>query len=166
MTIDDVPAPLDRAAVPALPALRDRHAAVRHTPTEPEWLSEWRRYLRSSRRHKWLVLGVTLLGTVAGVALSMFALEPSYAARATVWIQVPPARFGRDPGPIWSGQLPISSGWLDLLRTNIVLEDVVRRERLYLVPKVPGDSDALATFSLKERMRPGTYRLVVDDSGK
>ena len=165
MTIDDVPAPLDRAAVPALPALRDRHAAVRHTPTEPEWLSEWRRYFRSIRRHKWLVLGVTLVGAVAGVGLSMFVLEPSYAARATVWIQVPPARFGRDPGPIWSGQLPISSGWLDLLRTNIVLEDVVRRERLYLDPKVLGDSDALATFSLKERMRPGTYRLVVDDSG-
>jgi len=166
MTIDDVPARFGRAAIPELPAPRERHAAVRYTPTGPEWFSEWRRYWRSIRRHKWLVLGVTLLGTVAGVVLAIFVLKPSYAARATVWIQVPAARLGRDPGPIWSGQLPISSGWLDLLRTNIVLEDVVRRERLYLDPKVPGDSDALATFNLKQRMRPGTYRLVVDDSGK
>jgi capsular exopolysaccharide synthesis family protein len=166
MTIDDVPARFDRAASQELPAPRDRHAAVRYAPTGPDWLGEWGRYLRSVRRHKWLVLGVTLLGTAAGVALSVFVLQPSYVARATVWIQVPPARLGREPGPMWSGQLPISSGWVDLLRTNVVLEDVVRRQRLYLAPKVRGDSDALATFGVKERVRPGTYRLVVDDSGK
>jgi len=165
MTIDDVPARFDRAAVRALPAGEDRHAAVRPTPPESEWLGEWRPYLRAIRRHKWLVLSVTLLGAVAGVALSIFMLQPSYVARATVWIQVAPARLVRDPGPIWSGQLPISSGWVDLLRTNIVLEDVVRQQRLYLAPKVTGDSDALATFSLKERVRPGMYRLDVDGSG-
>ena len=166
MTNDDVAARFDRVASQDLPAPGGRYAAVRSAPNGPDWLGEWRRYLRSIRRRKWLVLGMTLLGTAAGVALSVFVLQPSYVARATVWIQVPSARLGREPGPMWSGQLPISSGWTDLLRTNVVLEDVVRRQRLYLAPKVRGDSDALATLGLKERVRPGTYRLVVDDSGK
>ena len=70
MTIDDVPARFDRAVISELPAPRDRHAAVRYTPTEPEWVSEWRRYWRSIRRHRWLVLGVTL--------------GPSYETRAEI----------------------------------------------------------------------------------
>src|SRR2546422_8219129 len=93
----------------------------------------------------------------------MYALPPNYAARATVWIQVP-AHQVRDEGPIWSGQLPISSGWIDLIRTNIVLEEVARRERLYLV-NVSGDSAALTSFAIKERVRPGRYLLAVDTAG-
>src|SRR5437879_13310540 len=38
-------------------------------------------------------------------------------SRATVWVQVP-LRPARDEGPIWSGQLPISSGWMDLLQSR------------------------------------------------
>src|SRR4029077_10000852 len=166
MTTDDLPARYDRTEFDDLPARGIRHAAPRYAPTQPDWLGEWGRYLRSVRRHKWLVLGLTLAGTLAGLALSVFMLHPTYVARATVWIQVPTARLGRDPGPFWQGQLPISSGWLDLLRTNIVREDEGRTERLYLEPKVPGDSDVLATFGLKERTRPGVYRLVGADSGK
>src|SRR5439155_1593656 len=86
----------------------------------------------------------------------------------TVWIQVPSARARdiRDRGPIWQGQLPITSGWMDLLQTNVVLEDVVRRHRLYLTPRQPGDTDALATFGIKPHVRPALYRLVVDSIGK
>src|SRR5213080_4844069 len=88
----------------------------------------------------------------------------SRVGRATVWIQVP-ARPTRDEGPIWSGQLPISSGWTDLLHTNVVLEEVVRQQRLYVAPQEPRDSDALAGFGIKDRVRGGTYRLVVNDGG-
>jgi hypothetical protein len=46
----------------------------------------------------------------------------------------PDAR-GRDAGPIASGQLLGSAvGWLDLLRSHVVLDDVVRQWRLYLEP--------------------------------
>src|SRR5205814_2011900 len=121
----------------------------------------------AARRYRWLVFGVTLLGTAAGIGLSLL-LPPTYLARATVWVQVPSghARDARDRGPIWQGQLPISSGWMDLLQTNVVLEDVVRRHRLYLTPRQPGDTDALATFGIKPHVRPALYRLVVDSIGK
>src|SRR5207249_6940715 len=161
MTTGSLPARLDT------PKAEDRNAVARPAPALPpdagDWLADAQRYLRSVRRHKWLVLSLTLFATAAGIELSVYALPPNYAARATVWIQVP-AHQARDEGPIWSGHLPISSGWIDLIRTNIVLEEVARRERLYLV-NVSGDSAALTSFAIKERVRPGTYLLAVDTVG-
>ncbi|HVH69041.1 MAG TPA: hypothetical protein VM716_14325 [Gemmatimonadales bacterium] len=144
---------------------------ARFAPVPPEegadWLADGRRYLGSVLRYKWLVIGLTIFGTAVGMALARAVLPPGYVARATVWIQVP-AHLVREESPIWSGPLPISSGWVDLLRTNIVLEHVVRLERLYLGLPVAADSDALATFAVseKERVRPGAYKLEVDASGK
>src|SRR3989475_497732 len=166
MTTGSLPARLDITKAERTPAFGDRNAVARPAPALPpdaDWLADAQRYLRSVRRHKWLVLSLTLFATAAGVELSMYALPPNYAARATVWIQVP-AHQVRDEGPIWSGQLPISSGWIDLIRTNIVLEEVARRERLYLV-NVSGDSAALSSFAIKERVRPGRYLLAVDTAG-
>src|SRR4029077_15183229 len=164
MMNDDVPAPIYREPSPEVVASGNRHALARSVPPESELLGEWGRYLRAVRRHKWLVLGATLVTTAVGAAVAVLVLRPTYVARATVWVQVPSAGYGREPGPIWSGQLPISSGWAELLRTNIVLEDVVRRQRLYLDPEQRADSDLFATFGIKQRVRPGEYRLVVDDA--
>src|SRR5947207_8838763 len=161
MTTGDLPVPFE-------PVRTEVVARYPPPPLRPdsEPLAEWRRYLMAARRYRWMVLGVTLFGTAAGVGLSLL-LPPTYLARATVWIQVPSARARdvRDRGPIWQGQLPISSGWMDLLQTNVVLEDVVRRQRLYVTARRPDDSDALATFGVKDRVRPGVYRLVVDTAG-
>ncbi len=142
------PAPAP-AALPAFP--------------QPEPIPGWWRYLAAVRRFKWLVLGTTLGATALGAAGSWF-LRPTYAAQATIWVQVP-NRPARDEGPIWQGQLPISSGWMDLLQSYAVLDDVVRAQRLYLHSKLPGDSDVLATLRVKDHVLPGKYRLVVDDSG-
>src|SRR2546421_54581 len=83
--------------------------------------AEWQRYLAAALRFKWVVLGVTLACTALGV-LGALLVKPSYVARATVWVQVP-LRPARDEGPLWSGQLPISSGWIDLLQAYAVLAD-------------------------------------------
>src|SRR6266516_6003426 len=167
MTTGGFPAPLDTTRSERLSPFANRKGAARHAPPPAldggDWVDEAQRYLRSVRRHKWLVLTLTSVATAVGVELSLYALPPTYAARATVWIQVP-AHQARDESPIWSGRLPISSGWIDLIRTNIVLEEVARRERLY-VTKVSGDSAALTTLAIKQRVRPGTYRLAVDTAG-
>src|SRR5690242_4045996 len=140
------------AALPALPALG-----------EPEAVPGWWRYWAAVRRFKWLVLGTTAGATLLGVVGGL-RVRPTYAAQATIWVQVP-NRPARNEGPIWQGQLPISSGWMDLLQSYAVLDDVVRAQRLYLHPKLRGDSDVLATLQVKDRVVPGKYRLVVDDSG-
>jgi len=131
-------------------------------PDQPP--AEWQRYLAAAVRFKWLVLGVTLACTALGV-LAAILVKPTYVARATVWVQVP-IRPARDEGPIWSGQLPISSGWMDLLQSYAVLDDVVRGLRLYVAPVEPGDSDVLRSFRIQDAVLPGTYRLEVDPEGQ
>ena len=170
METGDLRAPLDPEQPERLPSTTVPFDAIARyappaagAPGDADALAELRRYLSAVWRYKWAVAGVTVLGTAAGVAGKML-LPPSYVARATVWIQVP-QRPTRDEGPIWSGQLPISSGWTDLLQTNVVLEDVVRQQRLYITPKEPRDADALTGFGIKDRVRGGTYRLVVNDAG-
>src|SRR5207244_12146258 len=91
-------------------------------------------------------------------------LRPTCRAQGTPRIQVP-ARQPRAAGPIWQAQLPISTGWMDLLQSYAVLDDVVRSQRLYLHAMVPGDSDILATLRIKDHVAPGKYRLVVEDTG-
>src|SRR5690349_1764020 len=131
---------------------------------DPNPPPDWWRYLVAVRRFKWLVVGVTLGATLLGIAGTLF-LRPTYAAQATLWIQVPHQQ-PRETGPIWQAQLPISTGWMDLLQSYAVLDDVVRSQRLYLWPKVPADSDILATLRVKDQVVPGKYRLVVEeDSG-
>jgi polysaccharide biosynthesis transport protein len=131
---------------------------------EPPLLAEGMRYASAALRHKWIVLGATVLATAVGVGVSL-TLSPEYLARATVWIQVPTRQVREQGSPIWSGQLPISTGWTDLLRTNVVLEEVVRERQLYLAPRTAGDSDVLAGFRAAEKIRAGTYVLVVDAKG-
>src|SRR5882672_5985867 len=131
-------------------------------PDQPA--AEWQRYLAAALRFKWVVLGVTLAFTALGV-LAAVLIKPTYVARATVWVQVP-IRPARDEGPIWSGQLPISSGWMDLLQSYAVLDDVVRGLHLYVAPVEPGDSDVLRGFRIKDAVLPGTYRLEVDSQGQ
>src|SRR5438034_57811 len=133
-------------------------------PTGPRPAPEWQRYLDAALRFKWVVLGATLGCTALGVFIAIRS-TPTYVARATVWVQVP-IRPARDEGPIWSGQLPISSGWMDLLQSYAVLDDVVRGLHLYVAPVEPGDSDALRGFGIKEPVLPGTYRLDVDAKGQ
>ena len=170
MDTGDLPARLDPVQPERLPSPAGSFDAIARyappaagAPQDGDVLADLRRYLSAVWRYKWAVTGITVLGTAAGVAGKLL-LPPNYVARATVWIQVP-ARPTRDEGPIWSGQLPISSGWTDLLHTNVVLEEVVRQQRLYVAPQEPRDSDALAGFGIKDRVRGGTYRLVVNDGG-
>lgn len=122
-------------------------------------LVDWRRIAAAVIRFKWIVVVVAGLGTASGFILTRF-LDPTYSARATLWVDVPDTR-SRDQGPIQSSQLVGSSGWVDLLESHAVLDDVVRDLRLYLSWQKPADSAALATFSVTERVRPGDYRLAV-----
>src|SRR5205814_8124074 len=85
MTTGSLPARLDTP--------KAERAVGRPSPELPpeagDWLADAQRYLRSVRRHKSLVLSLTLFATAAGIALPVYALPPNYAARATGALQVP-----------------------------------------------------------------------------
>lgn len=144
----------------ALDTIRLKSLAGAPPPPPPEQ-SDFQRYLNSVMRHKWLVLAITVVGTLAGVVATRF-LDPRYTAKAILWVDV---AVGRDRG-VQSDQLLDSRGWVELVTSNAVLDTVVKQRRLFLQPATPNDSAALTSFDVGDKVVPGTYRLVVDKAGR
>src|SRR5260370_37353875 len=71
----------------------------------------------------------------------------------------------RDRGPIGAHQLFASNAWVDLLKSYIVLDDVVRELRVYVRPDAR-HRQVFASFDVDKEFRPGLYRLLVDSSGR
>lgn len=132
---------------------------------EQEGGLDWNRVLSAVLRFKWLIVAVTVVGTAAGVAATRF-LSAAYVAQATIWIDQPDQRNGPDRGPIRPGQLLQPEAWVDLLKSYVVLDQVVRDQRMFVAPKSPADASALERFRVADQYRPGTYRLTVDGTGK
>jgi capsular exopolysaccharide synthesis family protein len=127
---------------------------------------DWRRVWASVVRFKWLVLGVVVLGTLAGYALSRFLIKPGYLARATIWVDVVDPHARTPEAFQLGGQLQLTSGWNNLLTSDAVMDYVVRQNKLYLGWENATDSAAFDRFDLEERFRIGTYTLKVDSTGK
>ncbi|MGH7537103.1 MAG: GumC family protein, partial [Gemmatimonadales bacterium] len=145
-----------------------------HGHAPPVWYGEppgggggpdWRRIAASVVRFKWLVLGVVVLGTAAGFGLSRF-IKPGYKARATIWVDIVDPRSRGGASFQTASALPISTGWIDLLTSDVVMDWVAREHRLYLYWDAEADSSAFDRFDLQERFRIGTYTLAVDAAGK
>ena len=151
--------PVLRANETALDTLRLKALAAAPPPPPPE-MNDWQRYATAVLRHKWLVLGITLLGTVVGIIATRF-LDPRYTAKTILWVET---AVGRDRG-VQSAELLDSRGWVELVTSNAVLDTVVRERRLFLHPQASTDSVALADFNVSEKVIPGAYRLIVDRKG-
>jgi succinoglycan biosynthesis transport protein ExoP len=120
-------------------------------------------YLSMIWRRKWLILVFTALGGVAGYAGARFVTQV-YTAYATIWIQTPP-RGGEGRGPIRSEELLHAQAWVDLLRSQAVLENVARQHRLYVGAPLRADFESLEGFTVGETVRPGAYQLVTNPTG-
>jgi capsular exopolysaccharide synthesis family protein len=133
-------------------------------PTEPLVRVSWARYAAALRRYKWVMAGVVLLGTAAGVAFTRM-LAPEYEVHSTLWISTDAPEERDRTGPIRAGETMRQTSWPDLLTSFAILERVARKMSMYLLPAKSGDSAVFAGFDTDPRFRPGTYELKVDDSG-
>ena len=149
----------------ALGAVPPPMLAAMQPPAEEETPLDLRRYRAALFRYKWLIALGALIGLAAGLALTKVQ-KPKYLAQATIWIQQGVKPGGSQSGPIQEGQLLESFAWQDLVRSYVVLDEVVREMHLFLTPKVPADSSALDALQLTERFRPGEYRVTVDPHGR
>ena len=147
---------LDRLAPEAPPG----RPTSRQLDVDPDRGTDWRRYLAAVNRFKWLIVVVAALGAGGGMVAARF-VKLEYQAQATIWVE--PDLGTR--GPIRTGQLLGSPGWVELLRSYVVLDDAVRTLRLYLELESASDSLVFQEFRLKEAFRPGDYRLSVAESG-
>lgn len=160
-----VPEPHREPLVPAepgqLPAGGDRSYGA---PPAEEQGVQWGRYLDSIRRHKWLVLLVTIAGTALGFFVTQF-LTPKYTAQATIWI----AEGGRNAGatgPIRAPQLLQEYAWVELVNSYAVLDPVVQKMALNVVPADEDDAAALEGIALNDKYRLGSYQLLSTDGGQ
>jgi len=161
----------------SLPAIRGqpapaalRRASPPHTPTLPEEQAgpDWRRIASALLRFKWVVALIAMAGLGAAFAATR-VLRPIYRAQANVWVDVPDRRgeSGSDArGPIRQGALLDADAWVELLRSYVVLDSVVRDLRLYLDLKRPSDHASFDGFQVSEMFRPGDYRLSVGADGR
>jgi len=96
-------------------------------------------------------------------------LRPIYRAQANVWVDVPDRRGtggSETRGPIRQGALLDADAWVELLRSYIVLDQVVRDMHLYIGVKRPGDWPSFDGFGVTDTFRPGDYRLTVGADGR
>lgn len=129
---------------------------------------DWRRVASALMRFKWLVLAATVLGLSAAFAMTRM-LKPVYMAQANVWVDAP-NRTRDNPadarGPIRTGALLEADAWVELLKSYVVLDQVVRDLRLYLTLDRPADRSNMVTFRVDQEFRPGMYRLSVSPDGR
>jgi polysaccharide biosynthesis transport protein len=119
------------------------------------------RYIAAVLRHKWLILTLGILGGLAG-SFVVQGQEPIYQVTAQIWMQQEQAG---PAAPIRTGQLLSRTGWLDLIRSQAVLDSVVRRHHLYLKPSNSADSALFENFSAQPRIATGTFSLTRTASG-
>lgn len=159
-----------------LPAIRAqpapavlRRASPSATSSFPEERGpDWRRISSALLRFKWVVILMVTLGLGAAVAATR-VLRPVYKAQANVWVDVPGRRDERGTdarGPIRPGALLDADAWVELLRSYVVLDQVVRDLRLYLDVKRLGDRGSFIGFRVSDSFRVGEYRLSVSADGR
>ncbi len=126
------------------------------------------RPLAAVRRYKWLILAITVVTTALGFLGTRF-ITPEYEVRATVWIAAGAQSrqaTDRSTGPIRSAELLNSTAWIELFRSFRVVDEVVRKLKLYVGPEDRADAPLFAEFGLADRFAPGTYDLAVDREKK
>jgi capsular exopolysaccharide synthesis family protein len=161
--VSQPPAPL----APSQPAPLGSHLGLVGGGGIEEQSLDWRRVLSAVMRFKWLICGVTMLGTAAGFGAGHY-VKPQFGAQATIWIDASQRRGDRPdaPRPIREGQLLEAQAWVDLLKSYVVMDQVVREQRLFLQPKTKADAALLTSFQVADRYQPGAYRLTVDNQGR
>ena len=163
----DLAAATDTAAVSQIMP-RNNHLAS-PSGAEPESGPDWRRIASAMLRFRWLIALAVALG-LSGAFAATRVLRPIYKAQANVWVDVPQRytgdRVAEARGPIRQGALLEADDWVELLRSYIVLDQVVRNQRLYVNVQRLSDRPLFATFNVTDTFRPGEYKLAVKDGGR
>ncbi|MGH7591636.1 MAG: polysaccharide biosynthesis tyrosine autokinase [Gemmatimonadales bacterium] len=125
---------------------------------------DWIRVRAAVLRFRWLAAGVVATSLVAGIVASRL-VKPKYLAQASVWID---ERDRQDAAakPFQPGRLLDPEAWVDLLQSYVVLDSVVKDQRLYLQLPASVPSDLAVGFDVTSQFRPGTYVLAGDPTGR
>ncbi len=116
------------------------------------------------KRHRWWVLAFLVIGGIGGFVTTRF-VKPLYEVQANIFLRGDSKRFGGG-GPGQAQELISQQGWIELLNSFEVTDQVVRRVGLFVEAESPKDSTILRGFKIKDRMLGGEYTLKTDRTGK
>lgn len=120
------------------------------------------RLLAAVVRQRYLVLAFVVVGSSAGFALSKM-VKPVYEAQAAIQV---PANGSGAPGPMRAAPILEGGGWVELIRSFAVLDEVVREQQLYIEAESPADLASLRGLSVTQDLVPGSYRVTVVRAGQ
>ena len=121
-----------------------------------------RRYWAAVKRFKWIIVGVTAAGTIAGVVATRF-VKDVFEARGAMWI----ADVGTGGGggnAYRPPELLPNGSWVQLIRSFAVVDEVVANQHLFVKPRGWQDSLALDGLMPTRRTIAGDYTLWVDSA--
>src|SRR2546423_9405113 len=129
--------------------------------------TDWEHYFGAVRRRKWTVIAITLLGTAVGLFASRL-VHPPYSATALLWFETKDrAAAARDPrSASEADELLNPSGWIDLVESNAVLEEVVRERRVFPPPPDLWGLSPLPPLQRPRAPPPPAHRYSVDREGR
>ncbi len=119
----------------------------------------WERYFAVLKRYVWAIIAITVVGGALGV-FGARRIRPRYDASATIWINAESPQ-ARSTGPIRAEQLLNGSSWPELLGSFAILDSVVLKMQLYLVPSPRAPRELFAHFGINPQFIPGAYELRV-----
>ena len=140
--------------------------AQMQAPEQPPYFDDeegsvdFRRYIAALLRHKWLILGLGAVGLAAGAALTR-VVKPIYEVQATIQIDLI-SQAAAAASPIRTDQLMQNRGWLELVKSFRVLDEVVTRRQLYLEMPTAAERRHFQGFTLLEKFTPGAFRFEVN----
>lgn len=117
-------------------------------------------------RNKWWLLLGAVLGAILGTLVARI-IPKKFTSDATVWIAARDRNTeARASGPIRPSGFLESRQWPELLKSYVVLDSVVFRERLFVSPKDPATAPVFAGFGLGAEFVMGTFFLTIDTDGR
>jgi capsular exopolysaccharide synthesis family protein len=120
------------------------------------------RSLSALRRYKWLMMAIIAVGTGVGYALTRL-VDPKYSVSASIWVNRSPGATGPISSP---GLVSDALSWPDLAKSFIVLDNVVSKLNLHVIPDTDGDSLLVRSLTPADSLKPGAYSLLIGDGGR
>lgn len=134
------------------------------TGTPASTQSPLERPLAAVRRYKWLMLGIVVVATAAGVGATRF-ITPQYDVQARIMIASQGPMENR-VGPIRAAGLLEADDWSALLTSGAISDAVVRQLKLYLQPDDRATAPLFKNFGLSEPFYPGKYELLINSASR
>jgi len=114
-----------------------------------------RRLVSALRDKVWWILAAMLVGGILGFLYSR-QQSLSYRSSASVYLE----SSNSQQGPLRAGDVLSGVGWAEVLKSNAVIEPVVRRYRMHVAQVTPpGDGAILDGLVVDDGLKPGRYTL-------